>query len=824
MAAGCRMKGSEPTVSSQLWADGTLALVGRGKRARLCVANEGSLRTLANGEPPHGNTRIPMVTKPGELSPPELATVWMDACGCATSHFIHHKTWRRFVRLLLDVENGWGVEVLDEQGQPFDGRARPDTKIRLRAPLPPRRVEDWSVFDPFSRRFRFDGAIDDAQPALHERLSRELMTRGPVLVIVKGMRPSSGDTKPVSEDAFQFIRTLLGAYAMRRGGAGVRELNMADQGSWSVAPAENVVLLTAPDPTLPSLSSALEHLRAQVRWSCSLVETEQRGGQLWLDWLRILSGTPLTGARLWPARNRLSDAELVRRALDRLGEALVAASHRQPGAKAGGRESEEHLGCKAAIFGRLVQESKEGDRVVAEWSSSDDSIDALSERLDEPTLARVDLAVLDSNQESLHFVEVETFRWSKDQDPFARVLRRLVNKAEVLDEADVVELVVPPVVAALAPRPVCRVATALRERLTKCDFRTGTVDLGDGNLVLLSDETPPKLAYECLPSEAADATVDKVAESHGLTWKSVAGYDRLKAFVRDDVQTVIERAEELDTMGLSLPGGVLLFGPPGTGKSRLARALAGELNRPVRFMRPSDFISKWLGEGVERIREHADWAIKNQPTVLIIDELDAIAPSRTGDTSAHQDTLAMVNELLTQLDRLKQAKEVLIVATTNAMERIDPAVLRAGRFEFKLPVGPPNADDRRMIFQHYLGEHSASIPATVLDDWIAETEFLVAADIGGIVELARRRQVTRDPDRPLEVLVADAMHDWSKPNVETLRAFLSDTRRYASRFWQEQFRWLSEHSAFADLLPGISGEASGSNPSDVDPSSDGECN
>lgn len=786
-----------------MWEDGSLVLVGRGGQARLCVAQDNEIWRYEDDLKPHGNSTVLLLAKPGELTKPRIAAEWVAACGGSVKNFIHHKAWKRFLHLLSENQSSeaWFVDVLNEDGLFFEGYPKLDTPLRLRAPSPPRQLAQWSIYDPFSRRFRFWDAAPEAQLGLHEQLERELMTRGPVLIALKGRFNHKGEHNALSDAALTFARTLLGAYARRRGGLGLEELVLSDHTSWSVTPSDNVIKLVAFDPSVPGVETSIERLSASTRWSCTLIETPPTNERDWLDWLRILSGTPWTGARLRPNTGRISDAQLIRQALMRLDEATILASHRQPTAKAGGRESEEHLGCKAAVLGRLQDEKLDGQRVLVEHNLKSDSDDHSDEYVvDATSHARVDLALVADEQEC-RFVEVETFRWSKDQDPFARVLRRLVNKADLLQRADTIELIAPPAVAALAPRPVCRVAESLRAYLPNDNLKVGTVDLGDGDLIPVVSGEVTRPVFSCTPQEPAQSALSNRSTTENLMWSGIAGYERLKQFLRDDVESTIKRAEELEAEGFSLPGGVLLFGPPGTGKSRIARALAGELNRQARIMRPSDFISKWLGEGVERIRAHADWAVRHKPSVLIIDELDAIAPSRSDKTSSvHQDTLAMVNELLTQLDRLKLEPEVFVVATTNAMDRIDSAVMRAGRFEFKLPVGPPNAADRASLLRHYLRHHVESVPDQKLSRWVDNTELMAAADISGIVELAGRRKVIKADRRAVDVLVDEAINEWSPPSLSALSHFISDTKRFASPAWHSEYQWLMEHECLKSLL------------------------
>ncbi len=145
---------------------------------------------------------------------------------------------------------------------------------------------------------------------------------------------------------------------------------------------------------------------------------------------------------------------------------------------------------------------------------------------------------------------------------------------------------------------------------------------------------------------------------------------------------------------------MLFFGPPGCGKSRWARAIAGELEQEVRLLAPSDLRGPYIGWGQIMIREQFDWLAENDKRMLIIDELDAVARSRH-ETQMHSDDKASVNELIVQMDRVLRLGR-LIVATTNFIGSMDDAVLRSGRFGHFIPVPPPDLDESIAILAFYL--------------------------------------------------------------------------------------------------------------------------
>jgi SpoVK/Ycf46/Vps4 family AAA+-type ATPase len=187
--------------------------------------------------------------------------------------------------------------------------------------------------------------------------------------------------------------------------------------------------------------------------------------------------------------------------------------------------------------------------------------------------------------------------------------------------------------------------------------------------------------------------------------QDVAGYEELRRWIGDSVIWAERHRKILRPTSRS--SAILLFGPPGCGKSRLASAIAGELEQEARLLAPSDLIGRYIGWGQIMIREQFDWLAENDKRMLIIDELDAVARSRH-ESQMHADEKACVNELLVQLDRVLQLGR-LMVATTNFIGSMDDAVLRSGRFGRFIPIHPPDVDESVEIVGYYLQQLNTSI-------------------------------------------------------------------------------------------------------------------
>jgi cell division protease FtsH len=221
-----------------------------------------------------------------------------------------------------------------------------------------------------------------------------------------------------------------------------------------------------------------------------------------------------------------------------------------------------------------------------------------------------------------------------------------------------------------------------------------------------------------------------------VRFDEVAGIDEVRAEVAELVD-FLRRPARYQALGASVPKGVLLVGPPGTGKTLLARAVAGEAGVPFFAAAGSDFVEMYVGLGAARLRRLFKDARKQAPCILFIDEIDALARARgQGSPSGGQmETENTLNQLLAEMDGFARASGLIVMAATNRMEVLDPAVLRPGRFDRHIHVGLPDLKGRREI----LGVHSASValgPDIDLEVVARGTSGMSGADLANIVNEA----------------------------------------------------------------------------------------
>ncbi len=234
-----------------------------------------------------------------------------------------------------------------------------------------------------------------------------------------------------------------------------------------------------------------------------------------------------------------------------------------------------------------------------------------------------------------------------------------------------------------------------------------------------------------------------------LTFADVAGLDQAVAELQE-IREYLAAPERYEAMGARMPGGVLLHGPPGCGKTLLAKALAGETGVTFYPVSAASFVEQFVGLGAARVRELFEQARKDAPSIVFIDELDAVGRSREEGGAGSREFDNTLNQLLVELDGFEGSHNVLILAATNRPELIDPALLRPGRFDRRIRIERPDRRGREQI----LRLHAATRPFSEHVRWAQVSEAtagLTAAELATAVNeaallAARRHQTTIRPE------------------------------------------------------------------------------
>ncbi|MBQ7036173.1 MAG: ATP-dependent zinc metalloprotease FtsH [Clostridia bacterium] len=251
-----------------------------------------------------------------------------------------------------------------------------------------------------------------------------------------------------------------------------------------------------------------------------------------------------------------------------------------------------------------------------------------------------------------------------------------------------------------------------------------------------------------------------VKSSSGIKFSDVAGEDEAKETLKEIVD-YLHNPKKYETIGASMPKGVLLVGPPGTGKTMLAKAVAGEANVPFFSISGSEFVEMFVGMGASKVRDLFKQAKEKAPCIVFIDEIDAIGKKRDGHFGGNDEREQTLNQLLTEMDGFEGNTGVMILAATNRPESLDPALLRPGRFDRRVPVELPDLKGREEI----LKVHAKKVKASPEIDYGAVARMASGAsgaELANVVNEAalravreNRRQVCQaDMEESIEVVIA----------------------------------------------------------------------
>jgi len=309
-------------------------------------------------------------------------------------------------------------------------------------------------------------------------------------------------------------------------------------------------------------------------------------------------------------------------------------------------------------------------------------------------------------------------------------------------------------------------------------FIASVIEVGEGGMVILrqhgnnqevltkpSDEILQKLtlgtrvavnnslAVVKILEKPADvrARVMEVIEAPNVDYADVGGLDKEIQEVVETVELPLTQPELFASVGIEPPKGVLLYGPPGTGKTLLAKAVANKANATFIRMSGSELVHKFIGEGAQLVRDLFQMARDKAPSIIFIDELDAVGSRRTHDgTTGSAEVNRTMMQLLSELDGFADRGNVRIMAATNRIDMLDPAILRPGRFDRIIEIPLPDERGREAIFKIHTRKMTME-PDVDMNEIVAGTEGTSGADIKSIVTEAgmfairrRAKSVSKD--------------------------------------------------------------------------------
>ena len=275
---------------------------------------------------------------------------------------------------------------------------------------------------------------------------------------------------------------------------------------------------------------------------------------------------------------------------------------------------------------------------------------------------------------------------------------------------------------------------------------------------------------EALKEVEPSAMREVLVEVPRVTWEDVGGLTEVKKVLRETIELPLKDPEVFKRIGITPPRGILLYGPPGCGKTLLAKAVANESQANFISIKGPEVMSKWVGESEKAVRQIFKKAKQVAPAIVFLDEIDAIAPRRGMSSSDSGVTERLVNQLLTSVDGLESLEGVVIVGATNRPDIVDPALLRAGRFGRLVLIPVPDRDARLEIFK----VHTRDMPLkdVSLDDLADRTEDFSGADIeslckeAGLIALRKNPKASKVTRKDFEEALAGARPSVDKETME----------------------------------------------------------
>ncbi len=266
-------------------------------------------------------------------------------------------------------------------------------------------------------------------------------------------------------------------------------------------------------------------------------------------------------------------------------------------------------------------------------------------------------------------------------------------------------------------------------------------------------------------AEPAVEPVTKVEKKNGSGFCAIAGMQELKDILYNDIIRALNEPELYANYGVTIPNGMLLYGPPGCGKTFIAERFSEEVGFNFLQLKPSDLKSKWVNDTELKIAAIFKDAVDNAPSIIFIDEFDAVVPSRGGDL--HEMNASAVNELLTHMSNCSE-RGIFVIAASNRPEKIDPAILRTGRIDRIVYLPPPDYEARALMFELYLEKRPVDLGVDYKLLAMLTVNY-VSSDIKFIVDEASRTALksrARITQATLETVIAETRPSVNSAEIE----------------------------------------------------------
>ncbi|MCQ2053649.1 MAG: AAA family ATPase, partial [archaeon] len=318
---------------------------------------------------------------------------------------------------------------------------------------------------------------------------------------------------------------------------------------------------------------------------------------------------------------------------------------------------------------------------------------------------------------------------------------------------------------------------ALRRILPDVNLESEEIPIDVLNKINVTKEDFRIALKDVQPSTMREVFVEKP----NVKWNDIGALENAKQELKEAVEWPLKYPKIFEHMNAKPPKGILLYGPPGTGKTMLAKAVATESEANFIAIKGPEFLNKWVGESEKAVRETFRKAKQASPCVIFIDEIDSITPQRGTEINDHV-TERVVSQMLTEMDGLEVLNNVVVIATTNRPDIMDPALLRPGRFDKSIYIGLPDKKSREKIF----GIHVANKPLAEDVDVIllaTETENCTGADIAAICNEAVMNAVRN-------LIKSDALDD---KEINKCKVCMDDFRKALSKVGPDSRKKLKQY-------------------------------